>query len=55
MMRLGGLTAEEALAVERPATTLVRGQLGSRLGARWPAPTGGGGSRPAAGRATADG
>jgi hypothetical protein len=31
-LRLGGLTAEEALALERPAMTLVRGQLGDRLG-----------------------
>jgi hypothetical protein len=30
-LRLGGLTAEEALALERPAMTLVRGQLGDRL------------------------
>jgi hypothetical protein len=30
--RLGGLTAEEALAMERPAMTLVRAQLGDRLG-----------------------
>jgi hypothetical protein len=29
--RLGGLTAEEALALERPAMTLVRAQLGDRL------------------------
>jgi hypothetical protein len=28
---LGGLTAEEALAMERPAMTLVRAQLGDRL------------------------
>ena len=28
---LGGLTAEEALALERPAMTYVRGQLGDRL------------------------
>jgi hypothetical protein len=31
-LRLGGLTAEEALALERPARTLVRAQLGDRLG-----------------------
>jgi hypothetical protein len=31
-VRLGGLTAEEALALERPAMTLVRAQLGDRLG-----------------------
>jgi hypothetical protein len=31
-LRLGGLTAEEALAVERPAMTYVRAQLGDRLG-----------------------
>jgi hypothetical protein len=30
--RLGGLTAEEAPAMERPAMTLVRAQLGDRLG-----------------------
>jgi hypothetical protein len=30
-LRLGGLTAEEALALERPAMTLVRAQLGDRL------------------------
>jgi hypothetical protein len=30
--RLGGLTAKEALAMERPAMTLVRAQLGDRLG-----------------------
>jgi hypothetical protein len=29
---LGGLTAEEALAMERPAMTLVHAQLGDRLG-----------------------
>ena len=31
-LRLGELTAEEALAMERPAMTLVRAQLGDRLG-----------------------
>ena len=31
-LRLGGLTADEALAMERPAMTLVRAQLGDRLG-----------------------
>jgi hypothetical protein len=31
-LRLGGLTAEEALALERPAMTLVRAQLGDRVG-----------------------
>jgi hypothetical protein len=31
-MRLGGLTAEEALALERPAMAYVRAQLGDRLG-----------------------
>jgi hypothetical protein len=31
-LRLGGLTVEEALALERPAMTYVRGQLGDRLG-----------------------
>jgi hypothetical protein len=31
-LRLGGLTAEEALALERPAMTYVRAQLGDRLG-----------------------
>jgi hypothetical protein len=30
-LQLGGLTAEEALALERPAMTYVRGQLGDRL------------------------
>jgi hypothetical protein len=30
-LRLGGLTAQEALALERPAMTLVRAQLGDRL------------------------
>jgi hypothetical protein len=33
-LRLGGLTAEEALALERPAMTYVREQLGDRLGRR---------------------
>jgi hypothetical protein len=31
-LRLGGLTDEEALALERPAMTYVRAQLGDRLG-----------------------
>jgi hypothetical protein len=31
-LRLGGLTAEEALALERAAMTYVRAQLGDRLG-----------------------
>jgi hypothetical protein len=31
-LRLGRLTAAEALALERPAMTLVRAQLGDRLG-----------------------
>jgi hypothetical protein len=31
-LRLGGLTAEETLALERPAMTYVRAQLGDRLG-----------------------
>jgi hypothetical protein len=31
-LRLDGLTAEEALALERPAMTYVRAQLGDRLG-----------------------
>jgi hypothetical protein len=31
-LRLGELTAEEALALERPAMTYVRAQLGQRLG-----------------------
>jgi hypothetical protein len=31
-LRLGALSAEEALALERPAMTYVRGQLGDRLG-----------------------
>jgi hypothetical protein len=30
-LRLGGLTAEESLALERPAMTYVRAQLGDRL------------------------
>jgi hypothetical protein len=30
-LRLGGLTAEQALALERPAMTYVRAQLGDRL------------------------
>jgi hypothetical protein len=30
-LRLGGLTAQEALALERPAMTLVRAQLADRL------------------------
>jgi hypothetical protein len=30
-LRLGGLTAEEALAMERPAMTYVRAQLADRL------------------------
>jgi hypothetical protein len=30
-LRLGGLTAQEALALERPAMTYVRGRLGDRL------------------------
>jgi hypothetical protein len=33
-LRLGGLSAEEALALERPAMTYVRGQLRGRLSAR---------------------
>jgi hypothetical protein len=33
-LRLGGLTADEALALERPAMTYVRGQLGDRLQCR---------------------
>jgi hypothetical protein len=47
-LRLGGLTAEEALALERPAMTYVRGQLGDRLQRqlaraywRWRHPSGG--------------
>jgi hypothetical protein len=31
-LRLGGLSAEEALALERPAMTYVRARLGDRLG-----------------------
>jgi hypothetical protein len=31
-LRLGGLTGEEALALERPAMTYVRAQLAARLG-----------------------
>jgi hypothetical protein len=39
-LRLSGLTAEEALALQRPAMTYLRAQLGDRLergigGARW--------------------
>jgi hypothetical protein len=30
-LRLGGLTGEEALALERPAMTYIRAQLGDRL------------------------
>jgi hypothetical protein len=30
-LRFGGLTAEEALALERPAMTYIRAQLGERL------------------------
>ncbi len=30
-LRLGGLTAEEALALQRPAMTYVRAQLADRL------------------------
>ena len=30
-LRLGGLTDDETLALERPAMTYVRGQLGDRL------------------------
>jgi hypothetical protein len=33
-LRLGGLTAEEALALERPAMTYLRAQLGDRLDRR---------------------
>jgi hypothetical protein len=47
-LRLGGLTGEEALALERPAMTLVREQLRSRLARqvdrawwRWLHPTSG--------------
>jgi hypothetical protein len=43
-LRLGGLTAEEALALERPAMTLVRAQLGDRLARacrRWRHPSSG--------------
>jgi hypothetical protein len=47
-LRLGGLSDEEALALERPAMTYVRGQLGDRLGRqlarayrRWWHPSGG--------------
>jgi hypothetical protein len=45
-LRLAGLSAEEALALERPAMTYVRAQLGDRLGRqlarahrRWLRPT----------------
>jgi hypothetical protein len=37
-LRLGGLTAEEALALERPAMTYVRGQL-ARAYRRWRHPS----------------
>jgi hypothetical protein len=47
-LRVGGLSDEEALALERPAMTYVRGQLGDRLGRqlarasrRWRHPTSG--------------
>jgi hypothetical protein len=47
-LRLGGLTAEEALALERPAMTYVRAQVSDRLGRqlarayrRWLHPTSG--------------
>ena len=45
-LRLGGLTIEEALALERPAMTYVRAQLGDRLGRqlahrRWRHPSSG--------------
>jgi hypothetical protein len=47
-LRLGGLTAEEALALERPAMTYVREQLRQRLARqvrqawrRWLHPTSG--------------
>jgi hypothetical protein len=33
-LELGGLTAQEALALERPAMTYVRAQLGDRLQGR---------------------
>jgi hypothetical protein len=33
-LRLGGLSAEQALALERPAMTYVRAQLGDRLGSQ---------------------
>jgi hypothetical protein len=33
-LRLGGLSADEALALERPAMTYVRAQLGDRLGSQ---------------------
>jgi hypothetical protein len=52
-LRLGGLSAEEALAMQRPAMTLVRAQLGDRLSGQLALPTGGGGTLPAdAGQAT---
>jgi hypothetical protein len=47
-LRLGGLTAQEPLALERPAMTFVREQLRQRLTwqvgrayLRWPHPTSG--------------
>jgi hypothetical protein len=53
-LRLGGLTAEEALALERPAMTYVRASSATGSAASSPRRTGGGGTRPAAaGQATA--
>jgi hypothetical protein len=53
-LRLDGLTAEEALALERPAMTYVREQLRQRLGQQVWRPGGGGCTPPAdAARATA--
>jgi hypothetical protein len=46
-LRFGGLTAEETLALERPAMTYVRGQLPDRLGQQVAQRTGGACTRPA--------
>jgi hypothetical protein len=55
-LRLGGLTAQEALALERPAMTYLRAQLGDRLSRQLARAPGGGGTRPAAaGPATGSG
>ena len=46
-LRFGGLTGEEALALERPAMTYVRAQLGDRLERQVARRTGGGYTRAA--------